>query len=92
MLSEKELTPDLLPNHLTQSIAAEIGVDNLMKLLLVVGGRTVYLPRQERVFRLLRDKKICEEWNGQNERELAEKYDLNLSWIRAIVRNTGQEK
>lgn len=80
-----ELTPEMMPDGLCRTIAEEIGTENLLKLLRIVGGATVYLPLEERVLRPLRDKKIREEYNGYNVNDLARKYDVTTRWILKIV-------
>ena len=58
----EELTPDMLPDGLCRVIAEEIGTDNLLKLSVLLGGSSFYLPRRERILRPLRDRKILEEF------------------------------
>ena len=80
-----ELTPSMLTDGLLRSIAEEIGMDNLLKLSLLVGGTTFYMPRKERILRPLRDLKIREEYNGYNTADLARKYDVSQRWVQQIV-------
>ena len=80
-----ELTPSMLNDGLCREIAEQIGTDNLLKLSVLVGGSTFYLPRKERLLRPLRDIKICEEYNGYNTAELSRKYGVSQRWVREIV-------
>ena len=80
-----ELTPSMLTDGLLRSIAEEIGVDNLLKLSLLVGGTTFYMPKKERILRPLRDQKIREEYNGYNTADLARKYDVSQRWVEQII-------
>lgn len=82
---EDELTPSMVPEGICQTIAEEIGADNLLKLAQLIGGTSTYLPRKEAILRPLRDQKIREEYNGYNITELAKKYDITKEWIRVIL-------
>ena len=83
-----ELTPSMLTDGLLRSIAEEIGTDNLLKLSLLIGGTTFYMPRKEKILRPLRDLKIREEYNGYNTADLARKYDVSQRWVQQIVNRT----
>ena len=87
----EELTPDMLPDGLCRVIAEEIGTDNLLKLSVLLGGSSFYLPRRERILRPLRDRKILEEYNGYNVYELCKKWDLGESMVRTIIRDKIRE-
>jgi len=80
-----ELTPSMLTDGLCRKIAEQIGIDNLLKLSVLVGGSTFYLPQKERLLRPLRDIKIREEYNGYNTAELSRKYGVSQRWVREIV-------
>ncbi len=80
-----ELTPSMLADGLCREIAEEIGTDNLLKLSVLVGGSTFYLPRKERILRPLRNIKIREEYNGYNTAELSRKYGVSQRWVQQIV-------
>ena len=67
-----ELTPSMLTDGLLRAIAEEIGTDNLLKLAVLVGGSTFYMPQAESILRPLRDLKIREEYNGYNIADLPE--------------------
>lgn len=82
---KKELTPDMLGDTLYCAIAEEIGPDNLLKLSRLVGGDTFYVPIESGLLRLLRNKKIVEEYNGYNIKDLAKKYGLTPRMVHNIV-------
>ena len=81
----KELTSSMLPDGICKSIAEEIGADNLLKLAVLVGGSTFYMPQAESILRPLRNQKIKEEYNGYNSAELAERYGITPRQIQQIV-------
>lgn len=82
----KDLTSSMLPDGICKSIAEEIGADNLLKLAVLVGGSTFYMPQAEGILRPLRDQKIKEEYNGYNDAELARKYGVTPRHVREIAR------
>lgn len=67
-------------------IAEIIGVEAYLELTREFGGTTIYIAKAEEIKnRIERDKKIREEFDGSNARELALKYGLSEVWIRNIV-------
>ena len=88
----EELTPDMLPDGLCRVIAEEIGTDNLLKLSVLLGGSSFYLPRRERILRPRRDRKILEEYNGYNTAELARKYEVSQRWVQEIIKTHEEDK
>lgn len=73
---EKELEIEMINGEMNQTIAAEIGVQNFLKLVKIAGGRALYLPVYDNVIRPLRDRQIKKEYNGYNEQEIARKYGI----------------
>lgn len=80
-----ELVPSMMPDGLCKAIAQEIGTDNLLKLSILIGGSTFYLPKRESILRPIRDIKIREEYNGYNTEELARKYNVSERWVCEII-------
>ena len=68
-------------------LAKLIGLEAYKKLVKYCGGGDVYVCKADTVTRLSRNKEICEDFNGENYRELAKKYNLTERWIRAITAN-----
>lgn len=52
-----------------------------------LGGRMVYIPRDERLKLALRDMEIYDNYNGGNSRDLAERYNLTQQRICNIVKD-----
>ena len=67
-------------------VVEAVGVSAAKKLLTVFGGESIYFPKPEGMIRASRDRKIYEEFNGQNLRHLARKFKLTTRQIRSIVR------
>lgn len=81
----KDLQPADLPDPYNE-IAAKVGVETVLILAQEFGGMMHYFPKLDRSLRKVRDKKIKEEFNGLNQRQLARKYDLTVSQIRVILK------
>ena len=86
----KELTSSMLPDGVCKSIAEEIGTDNLLKLAMLVGGSTFYMPQAESILRPLRNQKIKEEYNGYNSEELAQKYGITPRRVQCIIQQKAE--
>lgn len=86
----KDLVCSMLPDGICKSIAEEIGADNLLKLAVLVGGTTFYMPQAESILRPLRDQKIREEYNGYNDVELARKYGVTPRKVKQIIQQKAE--
>ena len=75
---------DLPPQF--ENIAIEIGIDRVKALFKEFGGTSVYFPTEKMIYKEARDREIIEEFNGFNVKELASKYRMSESYIRAILR------
>lgn len=80
----EDLTPADLPEPYRQ-MAPIIGMASTVKLAELYGGTGVYFPKVASALRAARDRKICEEFNGGNYKELAQRYNLSEVWIREII-------
>lgn len=79
-----EMTLDMVKSGLQYQIAETIGMSSYLRLCKLINGDKVYIPEFESVITPLRNKKIKEEFNGYNHKELAKKYGLTPNWIRQI--------
>ena len=75
---------DLPPQF--ENIAMEIGIDRVKALFKEFGGTSVYFPTEKMIYKEARDRDIIEEFNGFNVKELASKYRMSESYVRAIIR------
>lgn len=62
-----------------------IGLQRLIQLSKHIGGSSVYIPKYERLSRMARNRMVRMEFNGQNHKELAVKYNLSVAGIRGIL-------
>ena len=60
--------------------------EKLLEIAKIFGGSKIYFPKLKTITKPQRDRKIIEEFNGYNTRELAIKYDLTENWIRQICK------
>jgi Mor family transcriptional regulator len=85
-----EIDPNDLPEPY-QSLASRCGVKSALVLAELCQGAHVYIPKLDDVMRIIRDRKIKQEYNGYNFRELSLKYGLTEIWIRKIIKGEKEE-
>ncbi|MGL6104574.1 Mor transcription activator family protein [Romboutsia sp.] len=74
---------DLPPQF--ENIAIKIGIDITKVLFEEFGGTSVYFPTEKMIYKEARDREIIAEYNGFNHKELAFKYNMSESYVRAII-------
>ena len=80
------LTPDdLQENH--RAIADAVGMDGLKLLCAAFGGSSIYIPQFKELAKNRVYKCIYTEYNGNNIKELAIKYDVSESTVYNIIRD-----
>lgn len=87
----KDCSIKVIPDNYKE-LSELIGIDNLLKLADNYGGTMVYIPLRYRITRLERDTRIRKEFNGGNYRELARKYNVCESTIRAVINGTNRRR
>ncbi|SCJ46937.1 Uncharacterized conserved protein [uncultured Clostridium sp.] len=75
---------DLPPQF--ENIANKLGIEKVKWLFEEFGGTSVYFPTEKMIYKESRDREIFNEFNGFNIKELANKYNMSESYIRAIIR------
>ena len=75
---------DLPPQF--ENISMRVGIDITKVLFEEFGGTSVYFPTEKMIYKEARDRDIIEEFNGFNVKELASKYRMSESYVRAIIR------
>ena len=71
--------------------AETVGLEAYRKLVANYGGLCVYIYKPETLLRERRNTEICNEFNGFNYRELAQKYHLSEKTVREIVSGKKEE-
>ena len=67
-----------------QDIVIEIGMDNYIKIVKLVGGTQVYIPTEKSVTKKMRDREIRSQFKN-NYKELSRKYSLSQRHIKTII-------
>lgn len=80
-----------IPEGLVEA-AQVVGIKTAFALAKHFGGTYYYFPKVDKLLATLRDKKIKEEFNGANYRELAMKYKLSETWVRQITGKPFEKK
>ncbi len=81
-----EISPEDLPEPY-RTLSYQVGINVVITIAELYQGAALYLPKLDSTLALIRDRKIREEFNGYNYRELALKYRLTERWVREIVEN-----
>lgn len=76
----------------TEADAKSFSVEMAQVIAKNWGGEVIYIPRNLVLLLSERDKKIYDEFNGMNHRELARKYNVSMQWVYAIVKRIGKEE
>lgn len=76
---------DLPPQF--ENIANRLGIDKAKWLFEEFGGTSVYFPTEKMIYKEARDREILSKFNGFNIKELASKYNMSESYVRAIIRH-----
>lgn len=63
-----------------------IGVGKFIELSDYAKGDELYFPKVENIIAPARNRRIKEEWNGWNAKELADKYNLTVKQIENILK------
>jgi len=82
---------DIFDNELRRCGLKEADVHRISLALLLAqanygGGRMFYLPKGDRLKQAVRNRQIFREFNYRNHDELAQRYDLSVPRIYAIVK------
>lgn len=72
--------------------AKQIGIDIAQQMAQNWGGEVIYIPRNLLMALNERDMKIYEEFNGNNHRELARKYNVSMQWVYKIVKKVHKDE
>jgi Mor family transcriptional regulator len=75
-----------------RAIAKLIGLKAALQLASEYGGESIYIPKNQAITRIVRNRAICEEFNGSNCQELARKYRMTTRYIRDILKKKNKYK
>lgn len=75
-----------------QEHAKQIGIEVAQTIAKNWGGEVIYIPRNLVLLLSERDRRIFNEFNGFNQRELSRKYKVSMQWIYRIVKRITKEE
>ncbi|MGL5750518.1 MAG: Mor transcription activator family protein [Paraclostridium sp.] len=81
---EKLTIKDIPDSH--KYIAHYVGIYAFTKLVKLMGGSSLYIPKEESLTRPIRNRIIKESFNGDY-KSLAKKYNITPAQIRNIIDN-----
>lgn len=70
-----------------RDIVAIVGIEKFVELSNYARGDEIYFPKVENVVSPARNRRIKKEYNGCNEKELADKYNLTIKQIWNILKD-----
>lgn len=68
-------------------LADVVGMETMLKIVDYYGGVNIYFPKLDNLLTGVRDRHIKEEYNGENSKSLAAKYNVSESYLWRIVKN-----
>lgn len=74
-----------------RKVAELIGTDNYERLIEMYGGTWLYIPKTDAFERAARNRRILDDFDGYNFKQLARKYSLTEVQIRTIVNEKARE-
>lgn len=80
----REISSDILPEPYKR-ISSLIGLENTLILANEFQGMNVYFAKLDSTIKSVRDRRIREEYNGNNMKDLARRFGLTETWIRQIL-------
>ncbi len=81
-----ETTLDDIPERY-RDIAEIIGIEAYAKLSDYARGDKIYFPKVETIVMSARNRHIRKEYNGYNQKELAERYDMTIQQVNNILKD-----
>ncbi|WP_412763632.1 Mor transcription activator family protein [Rodentibacter abscessus] len=73
-------------------LAQQIAIEVANHIAQCWGGEVIYIPRNLVLLLSERDRKIFNEFNGSNQRELARKYNVSMQWVYHIIKKITKEE
>ncbi len=86
----KELVGELTEEDIAEQyrpITDIIGIERFAELADYAKGDELYFPKPESIVAPARNRRVKAEYNGYNQKELAEKYNLTTVQIRNILKD-----
>jgi Mor family transcriptional regulator len=89
----KQLQPEDLPFPLNK-LAAAVGTETIFKLSKIVGGKRLYVPKQDALLNGIRKRLIIEEYEAGSitQAQLAAKYNISEKAAMRYISKANQKK
>lgn len=87
---EKELIADTTMEDIAERyrpVVEIVGIEKYIEISRYAMGDEVYFPKPETLLAPARNRRIRKEYNGFNAKELAQRYNLTLPQIHAILKD-----
>ncbi len=81
-----------MPPNSAKFLAKQIGMEVTGHIAQMWGGEVIYIPKNLILLLSERDRKIFNEFNGTNYRELVRKYSVSMQWIYQIAKRVTKEE
>lgn len=76
---------DIAPKY--RPVAEIVGMEKFIELSEYALGDELYFPKVENILAPARNRRIKQEFDGENVKELADRYDLTVKQVAYILRN-----
>lgn len=86
----KDLAPEELPEPY-RKLSGMIGMEPTLTLAELYQGTAVYFTKLDGVLQMVRNRRIKQEFDGGNHKDLARRYNLTETWIRQILADSGHD-
>ena len=77
-------------HHFYRGLSELVGVDSMLKIYRQYKGMQMTIPAHL-YDRNLAAKRVREEYNGQNQQELARKYGYSQKWVRQVAKENENQ-
>lgn len=87
--TEKELTENISLADIPDTyrpVASMTGIETFLSLCRYANGDELYFPMVKTIYRNARNRIIRERFNGYNQKELAQQYDISMHQVERIVK------
>lgn len=81
-----------MPPNSAKLLAKQIGMEVTGHIAQMWGGEVIYIPKNLILLLSERDRKIFNEFNDTNYRELVRKYSVSMQWIYQIAKRVTKEE
>ena len=90
---EKVEMHDLKETEVAMALAECVGMETFKRIVQDFGGSLIYIPTEKKILRGARDREIISEFEkGLSRNQIARKYHISSSRVRAIINENNDRK